>query len=221
MEQGLGDGGRPPPDGGIAASPPSIATLLAGWQRSGDPHCFAVLAVAVRPVVESVALKVLRNRHIADRSAIDDVLSLVLDHLRRLPGASGDDRRVARFRDGDPAIANGLAFIRVLARTRSLDVARGHRRRWRRMAPLSLADDMQNRRVDWNSADGQQAQDDIHQRLAAAIDRLDPRLRTVVELLLAGTSQADIARTLGVCEGTVSRDRGRAIARLRGLLAED
>jgi DNA-binding NarL/FixJ family response regulator len=40
----------------------------------------------------------------------------------------------------------------------------------------------------------------------------------VIELLLDGNSQASIAQTLHVCEGTVSRMRGRAIMELRRLL---
>ncbi|NBW96972.1 MAG: sigma-70 family RNA polymerase sigma factor, partial [Planctomycetia bacterium] len=52
-------------------------------------------------------------------------------------------------------------------------------------------------------------------RLHAAIGRLEPRLRTVVELLLEGKSQAVIAHALDVCEGTVSRLRSRAVAELR------
>jgi len=41
----------------------------------------------------------------------------------------------------------------------------------------------------------------------------------VVALLLEGQRQAAIAAVLGVCEGTVSRIRGRAITRLHVLLA--
>ena len=49
---------------------------------------------------------------------------------------------------------------------------------------------------------------------------LEPRLRTVVELLLEGKSQVVIAHVLVVCEGTVSRLRTRAIAELKRLLTE-
>jgi DNA-directed RNA polymerase specialized sigma subunit len=41
-----------------------------------------------------------------------------------------------------------------------------------------------------------------------------------VELLLEGKNQARIAHVLGVCEGTVSRLRARAIASLQSLVAE-
>ncbi len=219
--------GHEPAEGGDRArrcgaeSVRPLAAMIEGWQRSGDPNQFAVLAVAVRPVVEAVALKVLRQRHIADRTAVDDVVSLVLDHLRRLPGGSGDDRHVARFRVDDSAASHGLGFIRLLARTRSLDVARSHRRRWRNTLPLSVAAEVTRHLVDGESEAAHDAEADMHDRLWAAIDRLEPRLRTVVKMLLDGDSQAAIAHELGVCEGTVSRVRGQAIARLRELLADD
>ena len=51
----------------------------------------------------------------------------------------------------------------------------------------------------------------LHQEL----ERLEPRLRTVIAMLLEGKSQVTIAHALGVCEGTVSRLRVRAIDQLR------
>ena len=39
-------------------------------------------------------------------------------------------------------------------------------------------------------------------------------------MLLDGKSQTVIAHVLGVCEGTVSRVRSRAVAKLRGLMDE-
>ena len=57
-------------------------------------------------------------------------------------------------------------------------------------------------------------------RVRAAATRLEPRQRLLVELLLEGKSQAVIAHVLGVCEGTVSRIRARALERLRAMLPE-
>jgi DNA-directed RNA polymerase specialized sigma subunit len=42
----------------------------------------------------------------------------------------------------------------------------------------------------------------------------------VIGLLLEGKNQAVIAHVIGVCEGTVSRIRRRAIDRLRALLED-
>jgi RNA polymerase sigma factor (sigma-70 family) len=57
-------------------------------------------------------------------------------------------------------------------------------------------------------------------RVRAAAKQLEPRQRLLVELLLEGKSQTVIAHVLGVCEGTVSRLRARAIAALQSLVAE-
>ena len=57
-------------------------------------------------------------------------------------------------------------------------------------------------------------------RLHEAIKKLEPRLRTVIDMLLDGKSQAVIAHVLNICEGTVSRLRCRAIEELQRLTAE-
>jgi len=196
-----------------------IGGLLDRWQATNDPEQLAVLVGAVRPMVEAVAVRVLRSRRIMDRSAVDDVLSLVLDHLRRLPRGPEGERPVAMFRGDDPGTDRGGRFIRLLARNRSLDVARSHRRHRRRECPFSSAGDQ----VRWrfaipDDAARQEAEADVHDRLVAAIDRLEPDLQAVVQMLLDGKSQAVIAHVLGVCPGTVSRTRRRAMAKLRGLL---
>ncbi len=49
---------------------------------------------------------------------------------------------------------------------------------------------------------------------------LPPRERMVIELLLEGKSQAVISHMIGVCEGTASRLRSRATAKLRALMTE-
>ena len=201
------------------SSTAGIGRLLDRWQATNDPEQLAVLVGAVRPMVEAVAVRVLRSRRIKDQSAVDDVLSLVLDHLRRLPGGQEGERPVAMFRGADPGSDSGGRFIRLLARNRSLDVARSHRRHRRYECPFSSAGDT----VRWSLANPddaarQEAEADVHDRLVVAIDRLEPDLQAVVRMLLDGKSQAVIAHVLGVCPGTVSRARRRAMAKLRGLM---
>jgi RNA polymerase sigma factor (sigma-70 family) len=85
--------------------------------------------------------------------------------------------------------------------------------------PFSAAiDDVREALVTRRPAAALVAEAETHDRLAAAIDRLEPQLRTVVQMLLDGKSQVVIAHVLGVCEGTVSRVRSRALAKLRALL---
>lgn len=57
-------------------------------------------------------------------------------------------------------------------------------------------------------------------RLNEAIKALEERSRLVIDRHLAGEPQAVTAKVLGVCEGTITRMRQRAIQRLRELLME-
>lgn len=197
----------------------SIGRLLDDWQASADPEHLAVLVVTIRPLVEAVATRVLRSRRIADWSAVDDVVSLVLDHLRRLPRGLEGERQVTLFRGDEPGTDTGAAFVRILARNRAIDVARSRSRRARRSVTFSAAiDDVCDALVTCRTAAALVAEAETHDRLAAAIDRLEPQQRTVVRMLLDGKSQAVIAHVLGVCEGTVSRVRSRALAKLRALM---
>lgn len=196
-----------------------IGALLERWQASGDPAHLEVLVAAVREVVEAVAARTLVQCHVADRSAVDDVVSLVLDHLRRLPRGGEAERRVACFRGDEVTVGRGLAYIRLLARNRAIDVVRSRRRRERHGPVFSMLD-ASGRRTIAAGHDAGEANADDHERLLDAVARLEPSLREVVELLLDGKSQAVIAHMLDVCEGTVSRMRTRAIGRLRDLLAE-
>lgn len=201
------------------SSTAGIGRLLDRWQATNDPEQLAVLVDAVRPMVEAVAVRVLRSRRITDWSAVDDVLSLVLDHLRRLPGGQEGERPVALFRGADPGSDRGGRFIRLLARNRSLDVARSHRRHWRHECSFTSAGDtVRFSLVSHDDVAWQEAEADVHDRLVVAIDRLEPDLQAVVQMLLDGKSQAVIAHVLGVCPGTVSRARRRAMAKLRGLM---
>lgn len=194
-----------------------LGGLLERWQASGDPAQLEAVVAAVRQVVELVAGRTLAECHVADRSAVDDVVSLVLDHLRRLPRGSAGERRVALFRGDDAAVGRGLAYIRLLARNRARDIARARHRRDRHARVFSMLDDTGWRAVSAGGAAGRAA-DDLHEQLLDAVAQLEPPLRQLVELLLEGKSQATIAHVLNVCEGTVSRMRKRAVDRLRELL---
>jgi DNA-directed RNA polymerase specialized sigma24 family protein len=184
-----------------------LGQLLDGWQASGDPAQLEAVVAAVRHVVEAVAGRTLAQCHVADRSAVDDVVSLVLDHLRRLP--RGGAHPVTAFRGADADVGRGLAYIRLLVRSRP--------RHERHARVFSLLDEDGRRAVSGGGAAGEAAAA-LHDRLLEATGRLEPPLRQVVELLLEGKSQVVIAHMLDVCEGTVSRMRKRAIDRLRELL---
>ena len=218
--QAMGDGsvGNVEPRGDDEVAD-RVGALLEEWQSSADPERLEAVVAVVRPLVEMAAGRELARCHVADRSAIDDVVSLVLDHLRRLPRGLEGERQVAAFRGDEAAVGRGLAFIRLLARNRARDVARARLRRERHAMVFSLLDDAGRRAVSGGGA-AEAAAADLHDRLVEAVQRLEPPLRTVVELLLEGKSQVVIAHVLDVCEGTVSRMRSRAVARLREFLDE-
>ena len=212
----MGGNGMPSTNTGHA---PVTAALIA-WQETGEEQWLESLVATTTVELEHVAAVSLRKHGIHDRSAVDDALSLVFDHLRRLRGAAPGEHAVARFdaartfdaMRGDP----GRAYLAWLVRERSLDVARQRRRLAKHCRPLSDPAVSRLRAIDSRGSG-----EDDHERWARfheAVERLEPRLRTVVQMLLAGKSQAVIAHVLDVCEGTVSRLRTRAIAELRRMM---
>ena len=209
----------------------SIRDLLQSWQAVGDVRDLESLLARALPLIEHTAAATLRRRHLADPAAIDDAVSRVLDHLRRLPGASAGEKIVARFvpRSGHIGAESlgdrGEAYVVWLARERALDIVRSRRRVAHHISCFSeLPAASRTLTTDAGKANaiglchappGAQ-----WQRLHDAIPLLDARQRVVIELLLEGKTQAVIAHALDVCEGTVSRLRSKAIAQLRLLLAE-
>jgi RNA polymerase sigma factor (sigma-70 family) len=196
----------------------AVAAALIAWQETGDDRWLEFLVATTIAELEHVAAASLRKHGINDRSAVDE--ALVFDHLRRLPGTAPGEHPVARFdaarphgtTHGDP----GRAYLAWLVRERSLDVARQRRRLAKRW--LSLSDHAVSRLGCFDSHDGCEDGHERQARFDTALQRLDPRLRTVVQMLLAGKSQAVIAHVLDVCEGTVSRMRTRAIVELKRLI---
>lgn len=209
---------------------PLLERLLLSWQQSADAERFQTLIMEVAPRIERIARATLRRHGIPDPAATDEVLSLVLDHLRRLPGVSRGERAVAPFAPppvelrpcaSDP----GEAYITWLVRDRAHDIARARRRQACRALLFSQLDRLDMASLEQSAAtpaeaDVRSSLDGICDRLREAVTHLRPRERSVIELLLAGQSQATIADTIRVCEGTVSRLRGRAIAALRDLLTD-
>jgi len=205
-----------------------LATLLLEWQSLGRPDQFETLVTVIRPLVERMAAVTLHRRGIPDPFAIDESLSLVLDHLRRLPGSQSGELPVARFAcscdDGhccsraDP----GRAYVLWLARERAGDVARARRRQSRHCVVFSQLDRTTTVRLQEHvdSADTTASSADLCTQLHEVIPMLPPRERMVIELLLDGKSQTVISHMIGVCEGTVSRLRSRATAKLRALMTE-
>lgn len=208
---------------------PTIESLMLEWQSSGDEQCLEDLVKMIIPLLERVAARTLQQFGIRDRSAIDDTTSLVLDHLRRLSHQRPGERSVVPFaadrlryhcEPGD----SGAAYLHRLTHDRAIDIVRARRRRARHATPISEFGDAAHisvyRWTEFDAADDMAAADSDSASLHQEIERLEPRLRTVISMLLEGKSQVVIAHTLGVCEGTVSRLRVRAIDQLRRAMAK-
>lgn len=217
-------GGNEMPSVQTASHP--IAGALLAWQETADEIWLEDLIRATRPLLESAARGVLRRLQISDWSAVDDTLALVFDHLRRLPATAPGERGVTPFTTGrgtNPGSSDpGLAYLVWLVHERALDVARQRRRQAARRRIFATT--CHASRVDQAGFDRSMIDDDaacdIAARLHAALAMLEPRLCLVIRLLLDGKSQAMVAHMLGVCEGTVSRLRTKAIADLKRLMTE-
>lgn len=207
--------------------PASITSHLLEWQATGEEACLERLWGIVSPITHRMITATLHRLGIHDPSAVDETISLLLDHLRRLSESSTSDRPVARFaprtdtRGNKSPVDPGLAFIIWLSRERAADVARARRRRNRHAPVFSLLDQQTLKHVHVHVAHSDDASStELCLRLHDTIPHLPPRERLVIELLLEGKNQTVISHVLDVCEGTVSRLRMRAIAMLRDLLAE-
>lgn len=200
-----------------------LEALLCDWQTTANHESLEQLIRLAMPGVLLVVGRVLWQHGIRDPGAVDDAVALVLNHLRRLPGVAEGDPAVARF---DPARGtaadHGRSYLKRLAHDRALDVARRRRREGRRMATFSSLDDVDGAaipaRISAANDESGETPDLAHGLLHEAVSELEPREQTLVQLLLEGKSQVVIAHVLGVCEGTVSRLRGRVIAKLQAAI---
>lgn len=203
-----------------AKRPHSIAALLLAWQSSADERDLVSLLRVSSPLIWRTARNVLVRRGVADPAAVDDAMSLVLDHVRRLAGVSKNERKVSRFKPSRTTHATdpGEAYLVWLSTERARDVARTRRTRARFVQSLSDVE-TGNSPTPLQALVGPSANDtDDVIRLHRAIEGLKDRQAVVIQMLITGQSQATIAAELKVCEGTVSRLRARAISRLRQLL---
>ena len=112
-----------------------IATLLLEWQSNGHPRVLEAIIEQMANQLEQTITRTLRKLGVRDGTAVDDTLAIVLDHLRRLPGAAAGERAVNRFTlpvspdSTRSRIDPGAAFLKRLSRDRAYDVVRARRRR--------------------------------------------------------------------------------------------
>jgi RNA polymerase sigma factor (sigma-70 family) len=198
----------------------SLAAMLLDWQSTADERHLESLLRVSSPLMWRTARSVLVRHGVADPAAVDDAVSLVLDHVRRLAGVSPNEKKVSRFEPSrtTPATDPGEAYLVWLSTERARDIARTRRARARFIQPLSHVE-TGNSLTPLQALVGSSVNDtDDLIRLHRAIEGLKDRQAVVIQMLIIGQSQATIAAELKVCEGTVSRLRTRAITRLRQLL---
>jgi RNA polymerase sigma-70 factor (ECF subfamily) len=164
--------------------------------RHGDRAAFATLVRDAAPMLERLALRVLRHRQDAEDAAQE----AVLDAWRRLPQFRGE----ARFRTW---------VVRILV-ARAVDVAR--RRRRADEIPLTAA-------CAAHGPSEHASAHDLEERIRAAIDELPPAQRAVLLLRTDhGMSYDEIAYVMGTGRDAVRVNlveaRKRLAQRLRGVV---
>jgi len=202
------------------AATATLASLLIEWQATGDQCWLELLVARAFTLIETVAGATLRRHGIRDTSAIDDTVSIVLDHIRRLPGTSPSERSVSPFSAHPPAEClceladSGRAYLVRLTLDRAIDVGRSRRRRERHLVSSSHLEGLLTGEMTSEKTD-RSGEEEACTAMHLAIGSLEPNQREIIEMLLEGKTQAAIALELEVCEGTVSRLRTRAIVALR------
>jgi RNA polymerase sigma factor (sigma-70 family) len=174
---------------------------------AGDGPSWEEFTRRYGPIIRRTAQAV-RDRLGAWRVEVDDMVGHVYEHLLK-----DDCRRLRQWR-GEARLRT---FLIHLTRNASIDYLRIHNRG--REIALSDAGDAaeQGRRVDpvFPDAEGETSS---AQRLHAALQALPPQQLLIIQLRLASISLRDIARMLGLPQGTVFAQSTRAIERLRNLM---
>lgn len=200
----------------------SVTELILEWQALGEEECFTHLVKAVRPIIEATAKQWLQRQQRLNTVTIDEIVSEVLDHLRRLQPHPSKEQPVTPFRpEPDGNDVAGHRYVRWLARRRTQDVLRRERRRGRRL-PTFTETGLEHQAVAALAEpfDTQPRQEHVD-ALRLAVESLEAVNLEVIKRLLHGQSQCEIAASLGVSEGTVSRRRANAIRQLKSLISSE
>jgi RNA polymerase sigma-70 factor (ECF subfamily) len=176
----------------------SSGSLLAARLAAGDDRALAEVFDELGAAVHAAALQI-----VSDRAAAQDVVQDVFVDLWCHP---------QRF---DETLGTLRTYLTLCARHRALDVVRselrraGREERHARLLPAPRP-----------PTPGEQVSDaDTAAAVRAAVGRLPPDQRRVVELAyFDGLSYRDVARRMGIPEGTAKSRVRLALARLETLL---
>lgn len=181
----------------VPVAPTRDERLLRDRLLAGDERALASVVGEFGPLVRGVARRVL-----GDDAAAEDVTQDVFVWLWERPDRFDPDRGSLR------------SFLAVVTRRRAIDWIRRHdadRRRADRVArdaPL-VADDL---------ADGVATRDDATQVRAAVAALPDDQREAVTLAFFGGQSYREVARSLGIPEGTAKSRLRLALAKLSATL---
>ena len=202
--------------------------LLLAWQEDQKQDALERLLSEAESLITSVARRTLQATGLDSPNFVDDTLSLVSNHLRRLPPqdtcghsiadpvVAAGERTVQPFFPRPHDEAAGIRFLTWLTQRRAADVIRRAKRRRKVISNFSEHSDARIQRAETAAAERQfQAERTEATRniqLAWVYEKLDELPhddRLLMDLSLAGKSLSVIAHVLGCCEGTVCRRRQR------------
>jgi RNA polymerase sigma-70 factor (ECF subfamily) len=166
----------------------------------GDEAALAELYDATSPQVFGLALRILRERAAAEEATLEVYLQVW--------------RQAARH---DPARGSVVAWLLVLARSRSIDLLRAQARHAERRQTLEEIPDLPAPGPDPETAtqDSERAR-----RVRDALARLPAEQRRAIEAaFFEGLTHTEVARALAQPLGTVKTRIRTGLATLRGLLA--
>jgi RNA polymerase sigma-70 factor (ECF subfamily) len=186
----------------VAAQPQDVA-LLARIQ-AGDDRALRIIYDLHADLVYGVARRVTRDEHLA-RDIVQDVFT----YLWELPG------RVDLLR------GSLRAYLAVVAHRRAVDeVRRGERRK--RTESSAAAEFVLTEAGPEDGVSEASAQDWRKRRLAAGMAQLPPEQRAALELAYYdGLTYTQVAKALGIPEGTAKSRLRLAMGRLRAVLGDE
>jgi len=186
----------------VAAQPQDVA-LLARIQ-AGDDRALRIIYDLHADLVYGVARRVTRDEHLA-RDIVQDVFT----YLWELPG------RVDLLR------GSLRAYLAVVAHRRAVDeVRRGERRK--RTESSAAAEFVLIEAGPEDGVSEASAQDWRKRRLAAGMAQLPPEQRAALELAYYdGLTYTQVAKALGIPEGTAKSRLRLAMGRLRVVLGDE
>lgn len=184
----------------VQASGPDFAALISKVAE-GDQQALAALYDGTSKLVFGLVLRIL-----GDRSVAEEVLFDVYTQVWR---------QAARY---DPARGGPLGWITTIARSRAIDRLRSDK-------PLQqedeLSDTTASRETSAASPETNAALAEMREIVRAALDRLSPEQREIIELAYySGMTQTEIAAHLSLPLGTVKTRTRLAMMKLRDALTE-